>query len=65
VDAAWRWLSGFGEARLSGTGGCLFARFEARSAAEQVLTRLPAPWRGWVVRGMNRHPLHGLLAASD
>ncbi len=65
VDAAWRWLSGFGEARLSGTGGCLFARFEARSAAEQVLARLPAPWRGWVVRGLNRHPLHERLAARD
>jgi hypothetical protein len=30
-----------------------------------VLSRLPAPWRGWVVRGMNRHPLHDLLAARD
>ena len=65
VDAAYRWLSGFGEARLSGTGGCLFAQFEAQPAAEQVLARLPAPWRGWVARGMNRHPLHERLAARD
>ena len=65
VDAAYRWLSDFGEARLSGTGGCLFARFEARTAADQVLAQLPAPWRGWVVRGLNHHPLHALLAAHD
>lgn len=65
VDAAFRWLSGFGEARLSGTGGCLFARFQARDAAEQVRARVPAPWRGWVVRGLNRHPLHAQLAARD
>lgn len=65
VDAAWRWLSGFGEARLSGTGGCLFAPFKAQSAAAQVLASLPAPWRGWVVRGLNRHPLHAQIAAQD
>jgi len=57
VDAAFRWLSGFGQAHLSGTGGCLFARFDARPAAEAALMQLPALWRGWVVRGCNRHPL--------
>ena len=65
VDAAFRWLSALAEARLSGTGGCLFARFEAPAPAERVLAQLPAPWRGWVVRGLNRHPLHALLAARD
>lgn len=65
VDAAFRWLSRVAEARLSGTGGCLFAGFEAPAPAERVLALLPAPWRGWVVRGMNRHPLHAQLAARD
>ncbi|MFZ5492730.1 MAG: 4-(cytidine 5'-diphospho)-2-C-methyl-D-erythritol kinase [Pseudomonadota bacterium] len=65
VDAAWRWLSRHGEARLSGTGGCLFARFEAQAAAARVLAQLPAPWRGWVVRGLNRHPLHAQLATDE
>ena len=65
VDAAYRWLCGFAQAQLSGTGGCLFARFESQAMAAHVLDRLPAPWRGWVVRGMNRHPLHALLAAGD
>lgn len=65
VDAAWRWLSRHGEARLSGTGGCLFARFETPATAERVLAQLPAPWRGWVVRGLNRHPLHAQLATDD
>jgi 4-diphosphocytidyl-2-C-methyl-D-erythritol kinase len=65
VDAAFRWLSAVAEARLSGTGGCLFARFDAPAPAERVLAQLPAPWRGWVVRGLNRHPLHAQLAARD
>lgn len=65
VDAAFRWLSAVAEARLSGTGGCLFAGFDAPAPAERVLAQLPTPWRGWVVRGLNRHPLHALLAARD
>jgi 4-diphosphocytidyl-2-C-methyl-D-erythritol kinase len=57
IDAAYQWLSGLGEAHLSGTGGCLFARFDSRGSAAQALCLLPAPWRGWVVQGLNRHPL--------
>jgi 4-diphosphocytidyl-2-C-methyl-D-erythritol kinase len=60
LDAAYRWLAGFGRAQLSGTGGCMFLRFDERSAAQALLARLPAPWRGWVVRGHNRHPLADL-----
>ena len=57
VDAAYRWLSRYGPAQLSGTGGSLFARFEGHAQAAQALAALPAPWRGWVVCGLNRHPL--------
>lgn len=57
IDAAYLWLSEFGDARLSGTGGCLFTRFGGQEEAARTLASLPAPWRGWVVRGVNRHPL--------
>lgn len=57
IDAAYCWLSEFGEAHLSGTGGCLFARFEGYESAARTLSLLPAPWRGWVVQGLNHHPL--------
>ncbi len=57
VGAAYRWLAGFGQAHLSGTGGCLFARIDRKQAADAALAQLPAPWRGWVVRGRNCHPL--------
>ncbi len=50
-------ISHIGQAHLSGTGGCLFVRFEARQAADAARAQLPAPWRGWVARGLNRHPL--------
>lgn len=51
------WLAQRGEARLTGSGGCVFAGFERREAAEQVLRELPAPMQGFVARGLERHPL--------
>ncbi len=64
VAEALEWLSGHAPARMTGTGGCLFARFTHREEAQRVLRQLPARWRGFVARGCNRSPLlerlHGL-----
>jgi 4-diphosphocytidyl-2-C-methyl-D-erythritol kinase len=57
VGAALRWLSRFGEARMTGTGSCLFVAMESREAAAAAQLQLPRQWRGFVVRGMNRSPL--------
>jgi 4-diphosphocytidyl-2-C-methyl-D-erythritol kinase len=54
------WLARHGDARLTGSGGCVFAAFAERTAAEQVLRQLPAPMRGFIARGLDRHPLHGI-----
>lgn len=57
VAAAARWLAQFGQARLTGTGACVFAAFPNAPAAERVLERLPAGWTGFVASGCNRSPL--------
>lgn len=62
VAAAASWLAQFGQARLTGTGACVFAAFPDGSSAERVLARLPAGWTGFVARGRNRSPLHEHLA---
>jgi 4-diphosphocytidyl-2-C-methyl-D-erythritol kinase len=54
------WLSGYGEARMSGSGACVYADFSARSEACAVLAQLPPTMKGFVARGLERHPLHGL-----
>lgn len=54
------WLSGFGRARMSGSGACVFAEFERREDAEAVLHQLPAGMRGWVAAGLDKHPLQDL-----
>jgi 4-diphosphocytidyl-2-C-methyl-D-erythritol kinase len=57
VAEAIKWLSHHGEARMTGSGACVFARFESESDAEVILNQLPAQWRGWAVRSLNDHPL--------
>ncbi|MCG6900278.1 MAG: 4-(cytidine 5'-diphospho)-2-C-methyl-D-erythritol kinase [Gammaproteobacteria bacterium] len=61
VAAAIDWLSAFAPARLTGTGGCVFAAFETQAAAQAVAAQLPADWSGFVARGVNRSPLLAAL----
>jgi 4-diphosphocytidyl-2-C-methyl-D-erythritol kinase len=57
IAEALDWLQEFGEARLTGTGACVFVALPDEHAAEAVRARLPARWRGYVARGVNRSPL--------
>ena len=57
VADAIAWLQQFGDARMTGSGACVFAPFASASAAQQVLTCLPQIWRGWVAKGLETHPL--------
>ena len=65
VDAALRWLGQFGEARLSGTGACVFALFENDAAIEEARRALPSGWRGFATRSLNRSLLLDRLARED
>jgi 4-diphosphocytidyl-2-C-methyl-D-erythritol kinase len=62
VAAAIDWLNGFAPARLTGTGGCVFAAFDTQAEAQAVAAQLPADWSSLVARGINRSPL---LAAME
>ena len=55
-----RWLSAFGEARMSGSGACVFAEFADKQSAEAVIDQLPATMRGWLAAGLAQHPLADL-----
>ena len=62
VAAAANWLAQSGQARLTGTGACVFAAFPSAARAEQVLARRPPGWSGFIARGRNRSPLHERLS---
>lgn len=51
------WLEQSGQARMSGSGACVFAEFATEAEAQAVLERLPPDMRGIVARGLPRHPL--------
>lgn len=67
VAAALDWVAaraGSGAARLTGTGGCVFARFGAAGEARAVLAGLPHGWTGFVARGLAESPLLGRVGAA-
>jgi 4-diphosphocytidyl-2-C-methyl-D-erythritol kinase len=51
------WLRGHADARMTGSGACVFASFASREEAERVLALAPAPMQGFVAQGMSQHPL--------
>jgi len=57
IARALAWLRQFGDASLTGTGGCVFASFPGAAEADALLRRLPSEWRGYRVQSMNRSPL--------
>jgi 4-diphosphocytidyl-2-C-methyl-D-erythritol kinase len=52
------------DARMSGSGACVFAEFSTESDTRSVASRMPSGMRGFVVRGLDKHPLRGLLEAG-
>ncbi|MCE2859079.1 MAG: 4-(cytidine 5'-diphospho)-2-C-methyl-D-erythritol kinase [Oxalobacteraceae bacterium] len=65
VADAVEWLSGFGEARMTGSGACVFAAFASETEADAVLQSVPAAWRGWKARTLAAHPMLHLLQSSS
>ena len=65
VAEALDWLASFGEARLTGTGACVFAAMPDETRAKAVIAQLPAQWTGYVARGVNRSPLLDRLAGES
>jgi 4-diphosphocytidyl-2-C-methyl-D-erythritol kinase len=55
------WLKQGAPAWVTGTGACVFAAFPTENAARQVLEQAPRGMRGFVARGLARHPLRDLL----
>ena len=51
------WLRRHGKARMTGSGGCVFAAFDSRAAAQSVIDAMPAPMKGFVAQGLTHHPL--------
>lgn len=63
VGAQLAWLKQrFPQARMTGSGACLFAEFATQAEAVAVHSQLPAGMSGFVARGLDRHPLHDWIS---
>lgn len=70
INKALSWLNKFAPARLTGTGGCIFAAFDQVNDALDVLEQLPEQFSGFIAQGINQSPLLNAIkrytiAASD
>ena len=61
VAEAVEWLSSYGDARMTGSGACVFCAFSSEPEAEAVLARVPQVWGAWKARSLRQHPMHALL----
>jgi 4-diphosphocytidyl-2-C-methyl-D-erythritol kinase len=57
VAQALDWLSGFGSARLTGTGACVFLACETMDRGRDIMRKLPPAFAGYLARGLNDSPL--------
>ncbi|PCJ31559.1 MAG: 4-(cytidine 5'-diphospho)-2-C-methyl-D-erythritol kinase [Gammaproteobacteria bacterium] len=58
VAEALDWLASYAKPRMTGTGACVFAGFNSQVEAQQVISKLPSDWQGFIAKGCNSSPLY-------
>jgi 4-diphosphocytidyl-2-C-methyl-D-erythritol kinase len=56
------WLEKSGDARMTGSGACVFASFASEQEARAVFAQRPDNMNGFVARGLDQHPLWGFAS---
>jgi 4-diphosphocytidyl-2-C-methyl-D-erythritol kinase len=52
------WLRRYGDARMTGSGACVFAAFRDRAEADRVFAARPEGMQGFVADGLDVHPMY-------
>jgi 4-diphosphocytidyl-2-C-methyl-D-erythritol kinase len=58
-------LSEFSEARLTGTGACVFAQFDSQESAVSAYQSLNSKWQVYLAKGLNESPLFTKLRMEN
>ncbi|HYD79096.1 MAG TPA: 4-(cytidine 5'-diphospho)-2-C-methyl-D-erythritol kinase [Paucimonas sp.] len=64
VAEAIEWLGNHGNARMTGSGACVFCPFEQEREVDEILQAITADrprWKAWKARALTQHPLAHLL----
>jgi 4-diphosphocytidyl-2-C-methyl-D-erythritol kinase len=63
VAAALAWLGRYGDARLSGSGGCVFLAANSREEAQAIVRACPGEFAAYRARGVAKSPLFDAVEA--
>lgn len=61
VGKAIQWLKNFGDAKMTGSGACVFCAFPDENSAEKVLSQVPENWISWKAKALREHPMYHLV----
>lgn len=61
VASTLKWLSQFGQARMSGSGASVFVAVNSLAKANKIFAQKPADVRGFVAKSLNKHPLYDFV----
>jgi len=61
VAEAVDWLAQFGDARMTGSGACVFCAFSSEREADVVVSQIPSVWTAWKAKSLAIHPLKAVL----
>ena len=63
VDNAVRWLRLYSDnARMTGSGACVFGEFDSENEARNVYERIPEGWNAFIAKGCQKSPLFEKLS---
>ena len=65
VNEALTWLQQFGDARMTGTGACVFAAFDSKAEAESLLQKIPVKMSAFIAKGVNQSICHRQLLSQQ
>jgi 4-diphosphocytidyl-2-C-methyl-D-erythritol kinase len=49
------------QARMTGSGACVFCAFDDEAQARQMVQAVPKKWRAWCAKGLQQHPMAKFL----
>lgn len=65
IEKALNWLNQYAPAKMTGTGSCVFAAFDEKTAAQEVAGQVPSEFNSVVVKGLNNSPVYKVLCHAE
>ena len=64
ISVAFDWLNQFGQAKMTGSGSCIFIPLNSIDIGKEILDKKPQDTIGFIVKGLNSHPHLNLMLGT-